>query len=296
VGLGLAAMNTGNNLLYLLLSMLLGLITVSGVLSERSIRGLRLVAMTPDEVFAGRPVVVGARVVNAKSWATSYSVAIEVLPGGPTAYVPRLEAGAERIVTWRQTLPRRGRHALARVRITTRFPFGLFVKASRPALGGDVVVFPALIPLSRSRRRALDGSGPTTVERRGRGADVFDLRAYRAGDDPRFIHWRSSAKVGNLLVREPAAEAAEDARIVLKGGGDAERLERGISEAASLVVHLLRAGAAVELEGPGVFVPLAAGRQQQRRVLTALALYEIPATVAPRAARRPLREILVDLG
>src|SRR5207302_877273 len=57
VGLGFAAMNTGNNLLYLLASLLLGLIIVSGILSEQSMRRLRLAAVVPDEIYAGRAAV-----------------------------------------------------------------------------------------------------------------------------------------------------------------------------------------------------------------------------------------------
>ncbi|MGH7278722.1 MAG: hypothetical protein ACREJG_08535, partial [Candidatus Rokuibacteriota bacterium] len=105
------------------------------------------------------------------------------------------------------------------------------------------------------------------------------------------------AKTGALIVREPAADGAEDARIVLRGGGgDRGRLEGGVAQAASLAVHLLRAGAAVELEGPGLFVPLAAGRAQERRVLTALALYDAPSSAVARAMPRRLRELVVDLG
>ena len=66
LGLGFAAMNTGNNLLYLMTALLLALIIVSGILSERSRRGLRLTALVPDEIYAGRPVALGARLENRK--------------------------------------------------------------------------------------------------------------------------------------------------------------------------------------------------------------------------------------
>ena len=75
MGLGFAAMNTGNNLLYLLVSMLLGLIIVSGMLSEQSMRHLRFVPVTPDEVFAGRPALIGIRIGNRKRWRSSYGSA-----------------------------------------------------------------------------------------------------------------------------------------------------------------------------------------------------------------------------
>ena len=162
MGLGVAAINTGNNLLYLLVSLLLGLIIMSGVLSEQSMRGVALTAVEPEELYAGRSALFGATIANRKRWLTSYSITIELLSPGATPrflYLPRLEAGAERLVTWEDTLSRRGRHRLAGVRITTRFPFGLFLKAGRPMLASEVVVYPAVPPVAPEMLRQLGGAG-----------------------------------------------------------------------------------------------------------------------------------------
>lgn len=315
VGLGVAAINTGNNLLYLLVSALLALIVVSGILSEQSMRGLHLTGIAPDEIYAGQPALLGAALANRKGWFTSYSVTVELL--APEArslesssryiYVRRVEAGVERLATWEETLPQRGRHRLTGVRLTTRFPFGLFVKAARPALTDDVVVFPAVRPVSAETLRRLGESGDASARRRGRGNDLYNLRAYRSGDDPRFIHWRSSAKADGLLVRELEADTSPNTRLVLVGRGrrGTEALERGLSEAASLAVALVRAGAGVELAGAGCAVPLGHGRAHLRRMLTALALYDADAPRAEPAAStgpevlrgtRPLREIRIALA
>ena len=76
MGLGVAAVNTGNNLLYLLSSMLLALVVVSGILSEAVIRRLRLAAVLPEEIHAGRPALLGATVTSLKRWVPSYSIKI----------------------------------------------------------------------------------------------------------------------------------------------------------------------------------------------------------------------------
>jgi uncharacterized protein (DUF58 family) len=296
VGLGFAATNTGNNLLYLLASLLLGLIIVSGVLSEQSMRGLRLSSVVPEEIFAGQPARLGARVLNAKRWLPTYSIALE--GGRRRLYVQRLAAGDERLVTWETTFSARGRHRLPGVRVRTRFPFGLFVKAGRRLLDDEVVVFPAVRPLDPGRRRRVSATGVRAQHQRGRGHDLYNLREYRAGDDPRLIHWRSSAKSGALVVRELMAETAVDARIVLTGRGsrDRGRLEAGLSEAASLAVHLLDGGAAVELTGPGVHVASGRGRAHARRLLTALALYQPAGAARPPVRRGGAAEFEVPLG
>jgi uncharacterized protein (DUF58 family) len=308
MGLGVAAINTGNNLLYLLVSLLLALIIMSGVLSEQSLRKLDLVAMDPEEIYAGRPALFGMTIANRKRWLTSYSITIEILsPTSPTRflYLPRLDAGTQRLVTWEDTLPRRGPHRLAGVRVTTRFPFGLFLKAGRPMLASEVVVYPAIRPISQGMLRQLGTAGDRRARRRGRGSDLYNLRDYRMGDDPRLIHWRSSAKTQRLLVRELEAETTEDTRLVLVGTGarEPETLEAGLSEAASLATHLIRLGAGVELVGPGFYVRLGRGKAHLQRLLGALALYDPRTTpLAGMTADQdeggvvPLRQIRVRLG
>jgi hypothetical protein len=112
LALGFAAVNTANNLLYLVTSLVLGLIAVSGVLSERTIRGLRLSVTPPDEVFARRGTLFVATVENAKRWSASYSVMIEVArhTGAPAlGYIPRLRPGHRHVITWEDVIPERGR-------------------------------------------------------------------------------------------------------------------------------------------------------------------------------------------
>src|SRR5436190_1529910 len=229
VGVGFAAVSTGNNLLYLLEAMLLALIVVSGLLSEMSMRGLCLGLRVPDEVFAGRPAL--------------FAVVVDT----------------------------------------------------------DVVVYPALRAVPTETWRRAQGSVFTSHRRAGRGHGLRDLREYRAGDDPRLIHWRLSAKRRALVVRELEEETALDARIVLTGRGarEAERREGALSEAAALARALLRAGAGVGLVGPGIDVPPGRGREQERRILTALALYDPgvraaslgaePAAPGPRLEGRDVR-------
>jgi uncharacterized protein (DUF58 family) len=218
-------------------------------------------------------------------------------------YVLRLPADEERSFTWQETLTRRGRRRLPRLRVTTRFPFGLFLKAGPEAEGPEVLIYPEIVSVSPASIRQSGGGGAVPLRRRGHGSDLYNLREYRPGDDPRLIHWRSTAKAGALMVRELEAESTSDARIVLEGRGrvDLEHLEHTISRAASLAVHLLRSGVRVELAGAAGRVPLAAGVAQEKRILTALALYEprapgVAGSDRGRAGRGPCREFILDMG
>jgi uncharacterized protein (DUF58 family) len=339
MGLGVAAVNTGNNLAYLLCSMLLALIIVSGMLSDLTVRGLSATVTLPDAVHATQPALITIALANRKRRLASYSVALEALDlpvpgrrgrfarwrprrtlddrlramglkdrrglGSPRrlAYAPRIPAGTERVVGWEITFAARGRRRLPRLRATTAFPFGLFVKIGPPLIfDEEVLVFPAVHPV-RVPEVWETASGESAARRRGRGHDLYNLRTYRAGDEPHLIHWPTSAKSGGLMVRELEEDATEDTRIVLTGTGAAggEQLEKAISRAASLAVHFLRGGTGVELAGAAGAVPLGRGRGQERRILAALALYAPGGprpdaeSAAGAASSDRVREIRVDL-
>lgn len=306
LGIGVVAINTGNNLLYLLVSMLLSTIVVSGILSEQTMRRLKLSPATPREVFAGSPAVVGCVVVNTNRLLPSYSLVVEVAGengGSPRVFfVPKLDPGHQRLHLWEETFPRRGRHRFQAVRVKTRFPFSLFLKATPPILFDEFLVFPAVHPLSLEDLRGLGGSAGEREARPGRGTDLYNLREYRWGDDPRLIHWKSTAKSGALMVREVEAEAALRVRLLLEGpppNADLEQVEAGISRAASIASYLLDQGSCVELVGAGLFIPLGDGPTHRRRILEMLALYDPVAGSAGGgvpAGDPSLREIRIPLG
>jgi uncharacterized protein (DUF58 family) len=288
----------------------------------------------PDAIHATQPALVTIVLANRKRRLASYSVTLEALDrplpgrrgvfarwmprrtlddrlrsvglkdrrglGMPRrlAYAARIPAGTDRVVGWEITLAARGRRRLPRLRAATAFPFGLFVKVGPPLLyDEEVLVYPAVHPVQSGALREA-ARGDAIARRRGRGHDLYNLRANRAGDEPHLIHWPTSAKSGGLMVRELEEEATEDTRIVLTGSGAArgDHLERALSDAASFAVHLLRRGTGVELAGAAGSVPLDRGPGQERRILTALALYAPPGrSAAPVPAVDGLREIRISL-
>lgn len=258
-GVGVAAINTGNNLLYLVLGLMLSLIVLSGVLSEVALRGLTFKRRLPRRAFAGTSLLVEIEVHNNKKWAPSYSVEvedrIEHRVTDKRCYFLKVSAGARQTAAYRRVAPLRGRERYVGLRVATRFPFGLFEKWREVDLEDEHVVFPS--PLAQSevpRARAMDRGGASAKKERGRG-DVDGLRELRDGESAREVDWKKTAQsVHAVIVRERASEGAKVVQIDLRNGA-AERERPGFSglfeeelrRVAWRSSHALENGAVLEL-------------------------------------------------
>ncbi len=265
LAVGVAAINTGNNLLYLLLAMMLSLIVMSGILSEQSLRGLDIHRRLPDRLYANRPGHGVFTITNRKARLPTFSLRILDTVGKTTIdrgiHLLYLRPQASSMHTFPLQAPRRGLYRVEEVRLLTRFPFGLFTKVATVPLLSETVVYPELIPLPRRMQGALAAVGSEWERRRrGQGSALYNLRSYQAGDDSRAIHWKTSARQAVLMVRE--VEAEEDRRMTVhlpllapdgfaetpEGSSEPERqFERGVSLTASLLTHFQQQGHAVRL-------------------------------------------------
>lgn len=253
LGVGFAAINTGNNLLYLLLGMLLSLIVVSGVMSELSLRNLTVTRRLPLRAQVGRPHLVEIEVFNHKGKIPSYAIEVEDLRAGQPAdkrcFFLKISPSSAQVAAYRRTPARRGRDHHTGFRIATRFPFGLFEKSREVLAPGDLIIYPAVDPV----RLPIDvGTKPGNSGRligRGGGDDIYTVRPRRDGDDPRDIYWRKSALASQLVVRERTREARPDVELVLdvirpapETEAFATAFEKRIREIASRAVAHLKRG------------------------------------------------------
>jgi uncharacterized protein (DUF58 family) len=275
IALGFATLNTGNNLLYLLLGALLGLIVVSGWLSEQALRGLRIVRRAARGV-AGDPLALTYEVTNSKRRLPS--VALEFTEQGApiTAFLPFVGASRTAFARTDVAFRRRGVYRLHRFTIATSFPFGLFIKERDVGFAGTIVVWPrtdarvreALKSGTRIRRaglsQALSAAG-------GRG-EYRSLRPYQRGDDPRDVHWRTSARYAEPVVREYERDAAETLWLALDlRTSDEDAGEAAIETAAALAARAVHRGERVALVTNDVIVDPGSGAGQLESILEALA-------------------------
>lgn len=219
LGVGFAAINTGNNLLYLLLGMLLSLIVVSGVMSELSLRHLTVKRRLPLRAQVGRAHLVEIEVFNHKGRVPSYAIEVEDLRAGQPAdkrcFFLKISPSSAQVAAYRRTPARRGRDHHTGFRIATRFPFGLFEKSREVDAPGDLVIYPAVdpirVPLLEGGKKGLNGQ----VSGRGSGDDIYTVRPMREGDDPRDIYWRKSTAANAMIMRERVREARPDVELAI---------------------------------------------------------------------------------
>ncbi|GAA1617213.1 DUF58 domain-containing protein [Actinoplanes couchii] len=198
----------------------------------------------PDRVARGEPADVTLTISNTSRVRAATLVATDRC-GATTVDVPllRLRAGHDTVETYPVPTHRRGLVPIGPLHVTRRDPLGLITLARGYGETTVVRVYPRVHPLRATPAgltRSLDGS----VDKVPQGSITFDtLREYVPGDEIRRIHWRSSAKVGELMVREQLDTAEPTIVMLLDDRAAAHRgdsFEDACEAAASIVVAAAR--------------------------------------------------------
>jgi uncharacterized protein (DUF58 family) len=254
----LAAVNTGNNLLFLILACLLAGILISGVLSRLVLTGVEMKFDMPEHIFAEQPVLAEIELRNDKQMWPSFS--LRVIGGKKKSaaeiltrpvffpYLPRRSATRQKVEL---RFPRRGVYRQDSFGIRTRFPFGFFEKTREVPSNLEIAVYPRVQPADQFYEVLPLLTGEMASFFRGRGYELHSLRDYVPTDSARFVDWKVTAKSGRLVVREFAREDERRVMLVLDPfvgapRGDlgqlaeaehAERFERAVSLAACIAWH-----------------------------------------------------------
>lgn len=262
--LGVGAANTANNLLYLMTSLMLSLIILSGLSSFANFLFLKVSVTPPEEVFAGIPAPFGLSVE--KGLGHSFFLRCETPYGDIRLPLIRGRSMASMWLRFDQ----RGLHSLPVLRLKSGFPLGFFWRTLNYHLGLDVLVYPRPLPclfpaLAGETLRRLEGpafSGEL-------GDEIKELRAYREGDPLRWIDWKATARKGEMVSRDFFYVEGDTLMIDLaRKQGD---WERTLSEACYLVIQAEKRGLSVALNLPGKKWGPGRGEGHKHSLLEALA-------------------------
>lgn len=217
------------NLLVLMAGMLLGPLVISYRVVALTSQGLKLRRQMPRGVSAGDSLVVSVELENSRRKTGCWGIRVEdeIHREGspreellrPSVWYPYVSAGTSAYQTYRGRLAQRGRYRFGPLTASTRFPFGLFERTVRIDSDEILTVYPRLGHLSSqwNRRHHEVVEGARHRERRhGRSTgEFFGVRQWRYGDNRRWIHWRSSARHGTLVVRQFEQHRNRDVAILV---------------------------------------------------------------------------------
>jgi uncharacterized protein (DUF58 family) len=307
----LAAVNTGNNLLFLILACLLSGILISGVLSRAVLSGIELKFDMPEHIFAEQPILAEIELRNEKQAWPSFSLLVvgqtkrnktpaEILTRPVFfPYIPHMSASRQKVEL---RFPRRGVYQQDAFGIRTRFPFGFFEKTREVESDIEMVVYPRVEPTEQFYEVLPLLSGEMASHFRGRGHELHSLREYQLTDSARFVDWKVSAKLGRMAVREFARE--DERRVMLvfdpfvgppradlgeRGAADRaaveqnERFERAVSMAACIAWHFHEIRSVIQFRTDRYITAIAPAGEIIYDTLRTLALIE-PKTSATGGA------------
>jgi uncharacterized protein (DUF58 family) len=246
-----AAFSTGISFLFFLVYLLAALVIGARLWARRGLRGIRADyrVMNP-RAHVGEVLQALYRIENHDRWGRPWIEAWNesTMPVGLPGRAIGIPGGGARQWLAKVSLSRRGSYRLGPLRIRTGDPFGLFSSEMIVGQPTSVVVFPRVVPLPHWRLPPSPMDGTTPVKRRNEAVSplVSGIRPYVHGDAINRIHWLSSARHSELLVKEFDLEQAADLWIVLDldrgvhaGVGPEASVEAAVTVAASIALRTL---------------------------------------------------------
>jgi uncharacterized protein (DUF58 family) len=251
------------NLILLVATLAAGPFLASWIGGRALLRKLTVVRRAPGYVFSGDPLVLDYQLENSRRWAAALALFIEdslvsvdrSAPGtavSPRIYFPRVPAQDRSRIRWQTVSPRRGKYRFHDLDLGTRAPFGLVERRVTIPLADEVLVYPRIGQLTRRwfqmQRQASTNRLGKRHHRSSQQEEYHGLRDYRSGDSPRWIHWRTSARRDELMVKEFEQENEQELALLIDpwlprtkvGAEQREALEQVISLAATICLETCR--------------------------------------------------------
>ncbi len=255
VVLAIAAINTGNNAIYIAVALMLGCLLLSGIASKGGLKHLHVEIRGIDEAWAGRAAEGTLRIRNdSRIWNVRDVVLMSEAFENPVL-IPLVPRRSDTVMRAAFLFPKRGLAHVTAIDSYTRYPFGFFLKKRRLRVQSDVVVYPRILSdeIARERFRPVTGD-ETSITRPGAGSEIHSFREYVRGDSLRQVHWKKSASLGRWIMKQHEADAARSILVVVdpfkpRSVSD-EEFEAMISDAATFVHHAVSRGLDVTLSLP----------------------------------------------
>lgn len=270
--IGFSAVNTANNLLYIVTAALLSYMLISGIFGRNNLRGIDVSLEFPEERFAETNIPVGIRFSNRRRFMPAFLIRIWIRDR--EVLFPIVEAGSSALLHMDMIFEKRGRHAITEIVASSVFPFNFFTRYRTISKNYELTVFPALHRCSINHLAAgqTRWKGDAASDVPGYDSDILSIRNYVSGDPFKYISWKATAKTGVLKTKELSAIASPNI-VIDFDRMEKQELEETISHVTFMIVKLLQSGTAVGLTIDGEAHPPRLSAAHKATLLTRLALY-----------------------
>lgn len=271
--LGIAAANTNNNLVFLIVSALLSFMSISGLFGKANLSKLELGIDFPQEVYAGSQIPVKITLENRRRHLPAFLISLDA--GRISALLPFTPGKGMSSAFTNITFSERGLHTIENPRASSVFPFNFFTRSRTFPAQYTIVVLPRLraCDLASLYRSELRSRGENISDAIGYEADVISIREYVRGDPVKYIHWKATAKTGKLKTKELSSLSYRPVVIEFENVMVRD-VEEKISCVAYAIVQLLKNNVPVGLKISGQFYPPDTTLVHKLNMLKELALYE----------------------
>lgn len=268
----MAAVNTANNLVYLVVSALLGLMGISGFFGRSNLAQIDVRVDFPREIYATAKTPVRISVTNGRRFLPIFLLRVKVRDC--EAFIPFLDAGHGATQYVNMTFQERGEHTLGLVSLSSVFPFNFFTRYKWYSDTVPIVVFPKLqqCRLFSLHRRERWPRGEFSSDKTGYESDIMSIREYVHGDPLKYINWKATAKTGELKTKELSSLAFAPV-IIDFDSVDIDDVEEKISCIAFTIVQCIRKNVPVGMKVGGVLFKPTLSDDQKSTMLKELALY-----------------------
>ena len=286
-----------SNLFFLLLAFLTLLFAAGAVSTWRNLRGVaaRVPELPPAPAGAG----LSLRVPIQAASRTRFQVSLELeLEHAGTAAGHLAVVRGEGDLSLRLPALPRGLYTVRRAWVSSSYPLGVLARRRAVDAPAEWIVHPAPIPLTETRSGAQALSELLGMDAATRGdMQPAGLREFKQGDDSRNVHWRASARLGSLVVKEWEGGHGEGLELCLDRRCAPERLEEALSQVSALIEVARTNKEVLVLSSQGLRATFGDGHRPWREALRFLAAADVlpaqapaPPPVSPSVTRLPLEQ------
>jgi len=241
-GIGLASLNTGNNVQWLIFALMCGFACIAKIRAYSNIRKITVKISSANEYFAGAHSFLPIKFINTSKLLSSHNsvadISIERLSSVQKVFIQNINKNDHTVILADCVFPERGEYRVNSIKLTSLFPFGFFKSSKKLNGETSIIVYPKIISINASAYSKLELEFKSSWAKKGDGNELLRLYLYSGYEPNRNIHWKLSAKKDELWAKEFSTEESEKVTIYL----DWEKIppdqrERAISIAAGLCLR-----------------------------------------------------------